>query len=176
MNKLIMLDLVVLAACQAGGGAQLGSSGGPGGTSGGPGSTAGESGGGGGGEVGGSLEERKYWRGQMDYLQRSLDSAEKDCGIRFSFEWIEPAKLREAADANNNSPYGICASVIDEVDSLCREGADEKTSVAAKIKGFKCGYAKPRNLAFDGNALVYMGNNEESNFSDWAKPWIMKNL
>jgi len=105
-----------------------------------------------------------------------LDSAEKDCGVRFSFEWVDPPTLRAAAEKNNNSPYGICASVIDEVDSLCREGDDEKSSAAAKIKGFKCGYANPRALAFEGSALVYSGNNEESNFSDWAKPWIMKNL
>jgi hypothetical protein len=170
MNKLTMLGLVVLAACQTAGTAQMGTSG-PGGSSG----STGE-GGGGGGDVGGSLEERKYWRGQMDYLQRSLDSAEQDCGVKFSFEWVEPAQLRQAAEANNNSPYGICASVIDEVDGLCREGADEKMSVVAKIKGFKCGYGNPRNLAFEGNTVVYMGNNEESNFSDWAKPWLMKNL
>lgn len=124
----------------------------------------------------GSLELRKYYRGQMDYLRRSLDAAEKDCGVRFGFEWVDPPTLRQGAESHSHTPYGICAAVIDEVDGLCREGADEKSSVVARIKAFKCGYSNPRNLAFEGNTLVYMGNNEQSNYSDWAKPWIMKNL
>jgi hypothetical protein len=123
-----------------------------------------------------SLEERKYWRGQMDYLQRGLDDAEKNCGVKFSFAWVEPAKLREAAEKNSHSPYGICDSIVQEVNSLCREGDDEKASVKAKIKGFKCGYAKPRKLDLTAGIVKYMGNNEESNFSDWAKPWLMKKL
>ncbi len=124
-----------------------------------------------------SLEERKYWKGQMDYLQRSLDSAEKSCGYQFTYEWVDKPKLREAAEKNNNSPYGICAAIVDEVESLCREGDDEKASVKAKIKGFKCGYAKPRKLDLNKAGIItYMGNNEESNFSDWAKPWLMKKL
>lgn len=123
-----------------------------------------------------SLEERKYWKGQMDYIQRSLDAAEKDCGVQFSFDWVEKAKLREAAEKNSNSPNGICGAIVDEVDSLCRGGDDEKASVKAKIKGFKCGYAKPRKLDLKGGTVTYMGNNEESNFSDWAKPWLMKKL
>ena len=93
-----------------------------------------------------SLEERKYWKGQMDYLQRSLDDGEKTCGVKFTFEWIDKPKIREAAEKNNNSPYGICDSIVQEVTSLCREGDDEKASVKAKIKGFQCGYAKPRSL------------------------------
>ena len=61
--------------------------------------------------------------------------------------------------------------------SLCREGDDEKASVKARIKGFQCGYAKPRTLDISKSGMVkYMGNNEESNFSDWAKPWLMKKL
>ena len=124
-----------------------------------------------------SLEERKYWKGQMDYLNRSLEDGEKQCGVKFTFEWVDKPKLREAAEKNNNSPYGICDSIVQEVTSLCREGEDEKSSVKAKIKGFQCGYAKPRTLDLSKAGIVkYMGNNEESNFSDWAKPWLMKKL
>jgi hypothetical protein len=123
-----------------------------------------------------SLEERKYWKGQMDYINRSIDDGEKQCGVKFTFEFVGKVKLREAAEKNNNSPNGICDAIIQEVTSLCREGEDEKSSVKAKIKGFKCGYAKPRNLDLKGGIVTYMGNNEESNFSDWAKPWLMKKL
>jgi hypothetical protein len=123
-----------------------------------------------------SLEERKYWKGQMDYVQRSLDSAEKSCGYKLTFEFVEKVKLREASEKAGHTPNGICASIVDEVESLCREGDDEKTSVKAKIKGFKCGFANPRKLDLKAGIITYMGNNDEANFSDWAKPWLMKKL
>lgn len=123
-----------------------------------------------------SLEERKYWRGQMDYLQRSLDSAAKQCGAKFTFEWVNKPKFREEATKNNNSPYSICASAVDLVDSICREGEDEKTTVAAKIKGFKCGYAEKRTLELKGGIVTYMGNHTQSNFTDWARPALLKKL
>ena len=123
-----------------------------------------------------SLEERKFWKGQMDYVNQNLDSASQACGVKFSFDWIEKDKLRDAAAKHNNSPYGICIQVIDEVGSLCRNDADGKASVAAKIKGFRCGYSNPRGLDMKAGTVVYMGNNEEANFSDWAKPWLEKHL
>jgi hypothetical protein len=123
-----------------------------------------------------SLEERKFWKGQMDYINRSLDDGEKTCGVKFTFEFVGKEKLRAAAEKDGSSPNGICDAIIQEVVSLCREGDDEKSSVKAKIKGFQCGYAKPRTLDLKGGLVKYMGNNEEANFSDWAKPWLMKKL
>jgi hypothetical protein len=124
-----------------------------------------------------SLEERKYWKGEMDYINRVLADGEKQCGVKFTFEFIDKPKLRAEAEKNNNTPNGICDSIITEVTGLCREGEDEKASVKAKIKGFQCGYGKPRTLELSTSGIVkFMGNNEESNFSDWAKPWLMKNL
>lgn len=124
-----------------------------------------------------SLEERKYWKGQMDYLNRSIEAAQKSCDTKFSFEWVDKPKFRESAEKEGASPNGVCASIIDEVESLCREGEDEKSSVKAKIKGFQCGYTKPRKLEMSKAGVVkYMGNNEESNFSEWAKPWLTKRL
>lgn len=123
-----------------------------------------------------SLEERKYWKGQMDYVQRSLDSVSEKCGVKMSFEWVDKPKLREEAEKNNNSPNGICSAIVDEVESICREGDDEKKSVVAKIKAFKCGYNKERKLDLKGGTLTYMGNNQQSNFSDWARPWLLKKL
>lgn len=123
-----------------------------------------------------SLEERKFWKGQMDYLNRSLDSASEKCGVKFTFAWVDKPKLRAAAEKNNNSPYSICASIVDEVEGLCREGEDEKSSVAAKIKGFQCGYGNPRSLSLSRGIIRLMGNTSEANFDDWAKPWLQKQL
>ena len=124
-----------------------------------------------------SLEERKYWKGQMDYINRGIEEGEKQCGVKFTFELIDKPKLRAEAAKENTSPYSICDLIVQEVVSLCREGEDEKSSVAAKIKGFQCGYTKPRKLDLSKAGIVkYLGNNEEPNFSAWAKPWLMKKL
>ncbi|HUS32502.1 MAG TPA: hypothetical protein VMZ53_28570, partial [Kofleriaceae bacterium] len=171
--------LIVTGCMKSGGGASFstenGTSSGGGGGGGGEGDEA--SGRNTGDTSGLSLEERKYWRGQEDYLFRSIDAGPENCGVKFSFQWDTDRKtFRDKAEANNNSPYSICASMVDEVTSLCREGEDEKQSVAAKIKGFRCGYGHPRKATIEDGIVVYMGNHEESNFSDWAKPWLTKNL
>lgn len=123
-----------------------------------------------------SLEEKKYWKGEMDYVQRSLDDAEKQCGAKFGFEWVDKPKLRAEVEKTNHSPNGVCSAIIEEVTSICREGEEEKKAVTAKIKRFSCGFAKERKLDLTGGNLKYMGNNNQSNFSDWAKPWLLKKL
>lgn len=123
-----------------------------------------------------SLEEKKFWKGQMDYVQRSIDDANTQCGAKFTFDWVDKAKLRAETEKSGHTPNGVCAAIIDEVGGICREGEDEKKAVKAKIKGFTCGHAKDRKLSLTGGILKYTGNNEQSNFSDWAKPWLLKNL
>jgi len=124
-----------------------------------------------------SLEERKFWKGQMDYINRGIEDGEKQCGVKFTFEFIEKPKLRAETEKSGHSPYGVCDSIAQKVVSLSGEGDEEKNTVAAKIKGFQCGYGKPRKLDLGKSGILkYMGNNDESNFSDWAKPWIMKKL
>lgn len=123
-----------------------------------------------------TLEEKKFWEGQMNYVNERLKPASEACEVNFTFDWVDKVKLRDAAVANNWSPNGICTAIVDEVATLCRAGKDEKDAVKAKIKGFACGYAPKRALSYKGTTLVYMGNNAEANFSDWAKPWLMKHL
>jgi hypothetical protein len=123
-----------------------------------------------------SLEEKKFWKGEMDYLNETLKSADKACDANFTFDWIDKPKLRENAEKHQNSPNGICGAVIDEVASICRSDEDSKQAVRSKIKGFTCGYQNPRALDLKGGIVKYLGNNEEANFSDWAKPWLEKHL
>jgi len=123
-----------------------------------------------------SLEEKKFWKGQTDYVQRSLDDASEKCGVKFTFAWVDKPKLRTEADKAGASPNGICTAAIDEVNGLCRADEDGKAAVKAKIKGFTCGYAKPRKLDLKGGIVTYLGNNDEANFSDWAKPLLEKKL
>lgn len=123
-----------------------------------------------------SLADRKYWKGEMDYVDRSLKAGEEACGVKFSFDWVDREKLKAEAEKNSNSPNGICAAIVDEVVGICRAGDDDKSAVKSKIKGFRCGYAKERTLTLKGGIVTYMGNNQQSNFSDWAKPILEKNL
>ncbi len=181
--------ILFLAACPKGGGTMSTETGGPGGGGGTTESGGGSTEGGGGGEGGGtqsarsfgdsegmSLEERKYWRGEDDYLFQSVDGGKATCGVSFTVEWVNRKQFRTEAVKANTSPYSVCDSIVAETVSLCREGEDEKSSVASKIKGFRCSYGKPRTLTMDNGIVVYVGNHEESNFSAWAKPWLMKNL
>jgi len=123
-----------------------------------------------------SLEEKKYWKTQSDYINEKLASANKACDAKLTFDWVDKDKLRENAEKNKNSSNGVCGSIVDTVESLCRAGADEKAAVKAKITAIQCGYANPRTLDLKGTTLKYMGNNQEANFGDWAKPWLMKHL
>jgi hypothetical protein len=123
-----------------------------------------------------NLEEKKFWKGELDYVNQKLESTAKDCDVKFSFDWIDKPKLRDQAEKHQNSPNGICTNVIDEVDSICRSDADSKAAVKAKIKGFTCGYADERSLDMKGGIVQYLGNNQQGNFSDWAKPWLEKHL
>jgi len=123
-----------------------------------------------------SLADKKYWKGQMDYVERSLKAGEEACGVKFTFEWVDKDKLRAEAEKNSNSPNGICTNIIDEVVSLCHEGDEDKAAVSKQLKGFTCGYAKERTLQVKGGVVKYMGNNQQSNFSSWAKPILEKSL
>jgi hypothetical protein len=123
-----------------------------------------------------SLEEKTYWKGENDYINKSIDSANESCGTKFSFDWVDRPTFRTQAQKADNSPSSICLQIVDQVGGLCRDGDDQKAAVKAKIKGFRCGYSKPRSLDLAGGVIKYMGNNDEANFSDWAKPWLMKKL
>ncbi len=123
-----------------------------------------------------SLEEKKYWKGQTDYLNRSLESASKKCGVEFTFTWIDKPKIRAELEKTNHSPFSMCGAPIEDVEMVCREGEDETAAVKAKIKGFTCGYSKSRKATLAKGTLAYMGNLEEANFYDWFRPWLLKNL
>ncbi|MEO7731803.1 MAG: hypothetical protein ABIY55_12575, partial [Kofleriaceae bacterium] len=102
-----------------------------------------------------SLEEKTYWKKQMDYINKAVEKTDKACDLKLTFEFVDKDKLRTEAEKNKNSANGICGAIIEEVASLCRKGEDEKTAVKAKIKGFQCGFAKPRTLDLKGGLVTY---------------------
>jgi hypothetical protein len=123
-----------------------------------------------------SLEEKKFWKGQRNYIDRELQIADKVCGTKLTFEWVDPPTLRAETEKTNHSPQGVCTNIIYQVAHICRGGADDAAAVRAKITGFQCGFAKERSLDLKGGIVRYLGNNNQANFADWAKPWLMKRL
>jgi hypothetical protein len=123
-----------------------------------------------------SLEEREYWAKQMSYMKTSLDDANTRCKTTFSYDWVNKPELRKKAEEHGHSPNGICSAIVDQIDTICRASDDAQGAVKAKIKSIKCGYADKRSLSMKGGTVIYMGNNVEANFSDWAGPWLKKHL
>jgi hypothetical protein len=123
-----------------------------------------------------SLEEKKFWKLQTERIDRSLAETEKVCGFKPTFEFLDKEKLREHSEKTKSSPYGICDNIVLLVNTICREGEDEKAAVREKISGFQCGFATPRTLQLDKKIVKYGGNNAEYNFTDWAKPLLLKKL
>src|SRR5258706_13263300 len=97
-----------------------------------------------------SLEEKKFWKRQRDYVEEHLKTAERACGVKFNFDWHPPATLRSETEKTKHSPNGVCTAVIDTVASICREGADEKATVKAKISAISCGFSSDRSLDLKG--------------------------
>ena len=123
-----------------------------------------------------SLEEKQFWKRQRNYIDEQIKRADKVCGTKLTFDWVDPPTLRAEVATTKHSPNGVCGNIIDVVASVCRDGEDEKNTVKAKITGFTCGYAKERSLELKGGILKYSGNNTQSNFSEWATPWVLKHL
>jgi hypothetical protein len=123
-----------------------------------------------------SLEEKQFWKRQRNYVDEKLKVAEKACGFKIAFDWVEKETLRSEVEKTKHSPNGVCTGIIDDVAAICRQGDDEKAAVKAKISSVTCGYAKERNLDLKGGTLNYRGNNTQSNFSEWARPWLLKHL
>lgn len=123
-----------------------------------------------------SLEEKQFWKRQRNYVDEKIKTAERACGFKLTFEWVNPPTLRSEVEKTKHSPNGVCGIIIDEVAAICRQGEDEKATVKAKITGVTCGYAKERNLDLKGGIVKYLGNNVQSNFSEWARPWLLKHL
>ena len=123
-----------------------------------------------------SLEEKQYWKRQRNYIDKDIATADKACGTKFTFDWVDQPTLRAEVEKTKHTPNGVCGNVIDQVATICRLGDDEKATVKAKITGFQCGYAKERTLDLKSGVVKYMGNNVQSNFSDWARPWLLKHL
>lgn len=123
-----------------------------------------------------SLEERKYWKRQRDYVEEHLKGVERACGFKPNFEFHDQPTLRSETEKTRHSPMGVCNTLVDEIASICREGKDEASSVKAKISTIQCGFAADRSLDLKSNTLRYLGNNTQANFSNWARPWLLKHL
>ena len=124
-----------------------------------------------------SMEEKKFWKRERDYIDREVEFVNKQCGSKITFDWVDKPTLRAETEKTNHTPNGVCGNIVHLVGMVCKNGDDEdKATVRSKITSIQCGFAKERTLDLKGTALKYLGNNNQSNFGDWAKPWLLKRL
>lgn len=125
-----------------------------------------------------NLEEKKFWKQESERIDRSIKKTNEVCGTKLEFEFLDKPKLRASAEAEKtkSSPYGVCDRVVNLVHSICLGGDDEKQAVLAGIKKIQCGFSNPWKLDLKAGTVVFHGNNTQYNFSEWAKPLLMKKL
>jgi hypothetical protein len=123
-----------------------------------------------------SLEERKYWRAQMVEVNGSIKWGEQHCGVKLELELVDKEKLRAALENSTYPPGILCSIVISEAVRLCREGDQPKAAVTAKIKSFRCGYAKERTLTLRNGVVTYMNNDTQPNPGQWAREQLLDKL
>jgi hypothetical protein len=123
-----------------------------------------------------SLEEKKYWKRQKDYLDEHMKVAEKHCKAKFTFNWVDQPTLRSETEKTKHMPHSVCGNIIDAVRSICQDGEEEAATVRAKITGFSCGFAANRTVKLEGGIVKFAGNNVQPNFLNWAKPILLKSL
>jgi hypothetical protein len=123
-----------------------------------------------------SLEERRYWKAQMQDINESIKEGEKDCGVTFEFEFIDRDKLRAALEKTGWPPGKTCDVIVYEAVRLCKEHEKSKSAVAAKIKSFRCGFAKERKMTLKSGVVTYMNNDTQPNPEQWAREQLLNNL
>lgn len=124
-----------------------------------------------------SMEEKKFWKRERDYIDKEIAFVDKQCGSKLAFDWVDKPTLRAETEKTNHTPNGVCGNIINLVGMICKNGDDEdKATVKSKITTIQCGFAKERKLELKGGVLKYQGNNNQANFGDWAKPWLLKHL
>jgi hypothetical protein len=123
-----------------------------------------------------SLEERKYWKEQMVEVNDSIEWGEEHCGVKFEFEFVDKEKLRAELENTRWPPGKVCGVIVSEAVRLCREGDKPKAAVTAKIKSFRCGFAKERKMTLKNGVVTYMNNQTQPNPEQWAREQLLDNL
>jgi len=115
-----------------------------------------------------SLEERKYWRGQMAMLDSDLREANEECEVEITFEYIDKAEMRAAAEKGKFSPRVVCNPLIKEIARTCRDGDKRKAAVAKKAKTLQCGYSTNKTLTVKGGVVRMKATFEVTQRTNWV--------
>ena len=74
-----------------------------------------------------SLEEKKYWKGQTDYIARDIADAEKVCGTKFTFEVIDKTSTRVEVAVSNLGADDVLANATTTIEGFAIVLCDLKT-------------------------------------------------
>ncbi len=128
-----------------------------------------------------SLRQKKYMKGQDEYFQRDVTSANTKCGIKLkaTIDWNSfKDEVDKQLDGKINYSFsGYCAEAVNTLFGMC-DDADSKAAIAKKIKVYTCkfGGKGKRKLDLKGNALTYWVDWEAANNGDFCKDYLGKKL
>jgi hypothetical protein len=74
--------------------------------------------------------------------------------VELTFEYIGKDALRADAEKTKYKPHVLCGYIVKEVGSRCRDGAKQKASVAAKIKGIQCTFGDKRIMTVSTSTIA----------------------
>jgi len=124
-----------------------------------------------------SLEERKYWKGQMVRLEQKLSVVVDSCGVEIPFEYVGKEALRANAEKEKYSPNVLCGYVVAEVGSQCLDGEKRKAAVAKKVKAMQCTWAPKRSITVKNGIVLLKGNGHEfSGLAGFVRDELKKKL
>ncbi len=122
-----------------------------------------------------SLGEKKIWREQEEYLKGEGADMKDVCGKDIPGSFDKPTWKGQLE--TSNSVYGYCASLYSTLRGLCGY-PDGKEAVQKKINKIECAFGgkDKRALSLSGGTLKMIIDWEASNYDDFIKEWLLKNL
>jgi hypothetical protein len=128
-----------------------------------------------------SLRQKKFMKGQDDYFQKEVASANTKCGMKLkaSIDWNSfKAEVDKSLDGKiNTSFYGYCSEPLSSMHGMC-DDADSKGAIAKKVKSYTCrfGGKGKRKMDLKGGALTFWIDWDAANNGDFCKDFLGKKL
>jgi hypothetical protein len=122
-----------------------------------------------------SLGEKKIWREQEQYLAGEGTDMKTVCGKDIPASFDKPSYKGQLE--GSYSVYGYCGELYSALRTICAD-ADGKAAVQEKISKLECAFGgkDKRALSLKGGTLKMIIDWDASNYGDFIKAWLLKNL
>ena len=122
-----------------------------------------------------SLGEKKIWREQEQYLAGEGTDMKTVCGKDIPASFDKPSYKDQLE--GSYSVYGYCGELYSALRTICAD-PDGKAAVQEKISKLECAFGgkDKRALSLKGGTLKMIIDWDASNYGDFIKAWMLKNL